>query len=73
MVTDADRFEQVIVTHAIDMGARDGAPVGAVGVLMDIFDEFVVIEVPPADECSYPDVWMVARDAVARYRGTQAA
>ncbi len=61
MVTDADRFERVMVTRA-----DAGVPKGTTGVLMDVFPAFVIIESPPPDEGSAPGVWVVARNAVAR-------
>lgn len=68
MVTEADLFEQVVVTRA-----DNDVPCGVAGVLMDVFPDFVIIESPPATDDDQPGIWVVARDAVVRATDTAAA
>lgn len=67
MVTDKDRFEQVVLTRP-----DNNAPRGASGTLMDVFPHFVIVE-GLAGEDGAPAIWVVARDAVTRAPGSAAA
>ncbi len=59
VVDERDTFKTVVVTEG-DPGVAPGLR----GVLMDVFDTFVVIETPPSADDPHGRPRMVARSAV---------